>query len=320
MRADRLLAILLHLQINRQMTARELAKRLEVSERTIHRDMEALSSAGVPVFAERGTGGGWFLPSSYQTKLTGLNEPEIQALFLSGSSTNLLSDLGLHHASESALLKLLVALPTLFRRDAEFARQRIHIDAAGWYSQKDDVPHLLTLQDALWQERKLLFSYQRTNTIVERQGDPLGLVAKGQTWYLVAQVEGDLRSYRVSRILAAQVLTEPAERPESFDLAAFWEQSTLSFKANLPRYPVTLRTSPTILARLRQTRHYPITQEGLPDADGWVHLTMQFQVEFEAREYLLSHGPQIEVLEPLELREDILANAEGIVALYTRNS
>lgn len=160
MRADRLLSILLVLQVNRRITARELAKRLEVSERTIHRDMESLSAAGIPVYAERGAGGGWSLIEEYRTNLTGLNEPEIQALFLSGPA-RLLTDLGLHKASEAALIKLLAALPAMYRREAEYARQRIYVDVTGWNRSEEAVPVLPALQEAIWQERRMELSYAR---------------------------------------------------------------------------------------------------------------------------------------------------------------
>ena len=160
MRADRLLSILLLLQVQRRITAGELAKRLEVSERTIHRDMDALSGAGVPVFAERGNGGGWSLMEAYRTNLTGLNHSEIQTLFLT-KPPQLLTDLGLHQASEGALIKLLAALPSMSRRDAEYARQRIHIDTAGWRNSPEDVSSLQALQEAIWQEREIQFIYER---------------------------------------------------------------------------------------------------------------------------------------------------------------
>src|SRR5258708_39010288 len=150
MRADRLVSILLLLQVNRRTTARELAKRLEVSERTIHRDMDALGSAGVPVTAERGSGGGWGLMEAYKTNLTGLNHAEIQALFLT-KPPQLLSDLGLHQASEGALIKLLAALPAMSRRDAEYARQRIHIDTAGWGNTPVGAASRPGLQAGIWQ-------------------------------------------------------------------------------------------------------------------------------------------------------------------------
>ena len=153
MRADRLLSILLLLQVHQRMTTRDLAKRLEVSERTIHRDMEALSTAGIPVAAERGTDGGWFLLEEYRTNLTGLNEAEIQALFVKPS--RLLADLGLGKASEAAFIKLLAALPSMYRRDAEYIRQRIHVDMSGWRRSEEAIPCLPTLQEAIWQERKV---------------------------------------------------------------------------------------------------------------------------------------------------------------------
>jgi predicted DNA-binding transcriptional regulator YafY len=151
MRADRLLSILLLLQVHRRMTAHELAKHLEVSERTIHRDMEALSTTGIPVTAERGNGGGWSLLESYRTNLTGLSLSEIQALFLT-TPTTILADLGLHKASEAALIKLFAALPSLSRHAAEYARQRIYVDATGWNRAEEAVPTLPTLQEAIWQE------------------------------------------------------------------------------------------------------------------------------------------------------------------------
>src|SRR3954452_11633467 len=151
MRADRLLSILLLLQVNHRITSRALAERLEVSERTIHRDMEALTAAGVPVMAERGTGGGWSLLEHYRTNLTGLNEAEVQALFLT-RPPQLLGDLGMDKASDAALIKLFAALPAMYRRGAEEVRQRIYIDITGWNRPEEAVPLLPTLQEAIWQE------------------------------------------------------------------------------------------------------------------------------------------------------------------------
>ena len=317
MRADRLLSILLLLQVNHRITARDLARRLEVSERTIHRDMEALSTAGIPVTAERGSGGGWSLMEAYSTNLTGLSEAEIQALFLSGPA-RLLTDLGLHQASEAALIKLLAALPAMYRRDAEHVRQRIHVDTAGWHNPEEAVPFLATLQDAIWQERKLHFTYQRgDDDAYERLVDPLGLVAKGSTWYLVAAIEGEVRTYRVSRIQSASVTEQACIRPQDFDLAAHWKQSSADFKANLPRYPAMVRVDPAILSYMRYAGRYSrIEHEDLPDADGWIRVSMLFEEEHNACEYILSFGAQIEVLEPLVLREKVRRAAAGVVALY----
>src|SRR5262245_3090069 len=245
MRADRLLSILLLLQVHRRLTARELSERLEVSQRTIHRDMDALSAAGFPVFAERGTGGGRMVVEGYKTNLTGRNKDEMQALCLT-KPLRLLADLGLAKASDAAMIKLSAALPSAHRDSAEHALQRIHVDVTGWRSSDESIHFLPLLQEAVWRERKLRFSYKRGVDCdpVERVADPLGLVAKGSIWYFVALVEGDIRSYRVSRIEAAEMTTEPCVRPEGFDLAAFWQESTDRFKATLPRFQAIVRAHP----------------------------------------------------------------------------
>jgi predicted DNA-binding transcriptional regulator YafY len=321
MRADRLVSILLLLEVHRTLTARELARRLEVSERTIHRDMEALGAAGIPVVAERGSGGGWRLLEEYRTNLTGLNQAEIQALFLA-TPPRLLADLGLDKAADAALIKLLAALPSVARRGAEHAAQRIHVDTGGWRQSEDNVPLLPTLQAAIWQERRLRLSYARGDGAgVERLVDPLGLVAKGSLWYLIAAVDGDIRTYRVSRMRDAELTDQPCVRPPDFDLAAYWAQSSAQFQANLPRYPAVLRVDPAILPRMRSEGRYArIEREDPPDEQGWVRLEMLFEEEHSAREYVLSYATQIEVLEPAALRDLVIQAAAGIVAMYARQS
>jgi predicted DNA-binding transcriptional regulator YafY len=317
MRADRLLSIMLNLQVHHRLTARELAQRLEVCERTIHRDMEALSTAGVPVVAERGTGGGWMLMEGYRTNLTGLNEAETQTLFLLKPS-QLLADLGLNKASEAALLKLLAALPSLSRHSVEYARQRIHVDVKGWNRSEESAPHLHTVQEAIWQERKIFFSYgEQAECRVERLVDPLGLVAKGSVWYLVAAVESEVRSYRVSRIQSVRVTDQPCVRPEGFDLAAYWEQSSQKFRANLPRYQATVRVHPSILPRLRYAGRFAhVEQTDQPGADGWIRVALRFDVEEMACEYALSFGAQLEVLEPPALRQKVVQMARSVISFY----
>ncbi len=321
MRADRLLSILLLLQVHERLTAKELATKLEVSERTIHRDMEALGAAGIPVFAERGTGGGWSLLESYRTNLTGLKETEVQALFLT-TPARLLADLGLGKASEAAFIKLLAALPSIYRRDAEYMRQRIHVDLSGWRRSEEAVPFLPTLQDAVWQERRLHLTYQRSDGInVERLVDPLGLVAKGNLWYLVAAIDGEMRTYRVSRVQDAWLTDERCIRPDRFDLAAYWEQSSVSFVANLPRYPVTVRVNPDTLPRMRYAGRFSrIEHVAEPDADGWVTISILFELEEDACEYVLSFGPQIEVLEPQSLRDKVIELAKRLVEFYANRA
>ncbi|MBN1581087.1 MAG: YafY family transcriptional regulator [Anaerolineae bacterium] len=316
MRASRLLSILLLLQTRRRITAGELAQQLEVSERTVYRDMEALSAAGVPVYAERGHGGGWGLLDSYRTDLTGLNKDEVEALLLQQSSRTL-SDLGLDKAFEAALIKLFAALPAIYRHDAEYVRQHIHVDGAGWFDHTEDVSHLSTLQDAIWQEHKLSISYQRSGgEAVSRLVDPLGLVIKGRIWYLIAAVEGALRTYRVSRVLDAQIVDQPCERPDDFDLAAYWQASVAQFKADLPQYVVTVRVAPWHVRHLREQRFVTIRQEHPPDEQGWVTLVVDMETEDSARQIVLGYGAEIELLEPLSLRQEVADTLKRAVELY----
>jgi predicted DNA-binding transcriptional regulator YafY len=316
-RADRLLSILLLLQVNRRMTATALARRLEVSRRTIQRDMEALSMAGVPVYAERGAAGGWVLPDSYRTDVTGLTESEVQALFVT-TPERLLADLGLEKASDGALVKLLAALPAVARRDAQQVRQRIHVDGAGWHQSEEAVPALKTLQEAVWLDRKARLQYTRNDgTAVERVVDPLGLVAKGRLWYLVAAVGDEIRTYRVSRVQSAEIVDEPVIRPLEFDLAAFWAQSSAELVANLPRYPITVRLAPEAERRLWIPGSYArVEQIGEPEEGGWRTARLVLQTEWEACSYVLGFGRRMEVVEPAELRERVIQEAGDIVAFY----
>jgi predicted DNA-binding transcriptional regulator YafY len=317
MRADRLLSILLLLQAHQRMTARELARRLEVSERTILRDMSALGFAGIPVRAERGAGGGWMLLDSYRTTLTGLKEAEIQALFLTRPQ-RLLADLGLDKAAEVGLLKLLAALPSASRRGAQDISQRIHVDIGGWRRAEEATPYLPMLQEAVWQERRLRMVYQRGDeSVVERVVDPLGLVAKGSVWYLVAGVEGEPRSYRVSRVREVMLLEQPCARPDGFDLVAWWDRSTAEFTAALPRYLATLGVEASLLRRLRQGERYTqLEAEEPPDAEGWARVEMRFEEERNAVEFILGFGDQIEVIAPEELRTLVIQQAAAILARY----
>ena len=314
MRADRLLSILLLLQVHRRTTARELATRLEVSERTIHRDMAALGMSGVPVRGERGNGGGWTLLESYQTNLTGLGETEIQALFLS-KPARLLADLGLSSAGEAALIKLIAAMPAYFRKTAEEMRQRVFVDIAGWRQEAEPHPCLGTLQEAVWNGCKVRFTYPRGDGLIERVADPLGLVAKGSAWYLVAMVDGETRTYRVSRIQSVSKLEEICVRPSDFDLASYWEKSSSEFRAGLPRYAARLRFSAEEAGHVGSVSIYAqIEQEDPPDQEGFVTRLMRFETERAACAFVLGFAGKVQVLEPLELRERVLQMARDILS------
>ncbi len=317
MRADRLLSILLLLQVHRRVTARNLAERLEVSERTILRDMDALSGVGVPVVAERGTGGGWSLLESYQIKLTGLSAAEIQSLFLA-RPTRLMADLGLREEADAAMLKLQASLPAASRQHADFARERILVDTRGWRDPAESVSCLPVLLDALWRERQLRFIYSRVlGEPGERTVHPLGLVAKGGTWYLVARVDqaDGLRTYRVSRMREAAILDQPAHRLAGFDLADYWERSAADFRGKLPRYYATFLASAAVMPWVRY-RGWRLEEETANAEAKSVRIRLRFDAEEEAIQFALSFGGQIEALEPPELRAKVLAQAQAIVERY----
>jgi predicted DNA-binding transcriptional regulator YafY len=313
MRAGRLLSILLLLQVHRRMTARELARRMEVSERTILRDMDALSGSGVPVLAERGAGGGWSLLEDYQTKLTGLDPAEIQSLFVT-KPARLLADLGLKQDAESASIKLLASLPAASREQAEFARQRILIDTRGWRDSSEAVACLPVLLDALWRRRLVRFQYRREACeLSDRTVSPLGLVAKGSIWYLVADVDGEARTYRVSRMQEAVVLDQPCTARNAFDLAEYWERSATEFRQQLPRFYATYVADPAAMRWIRY-RGWRLEEEQ-PVGDS-VRVRIRFDIEEEAVRFALSFGSGVEVIEPVELRAKVVAAARGLIERY----
>jgi serine phosphatase RsbU (regulator of sigma subunit)/biotin operon repressor len=225
------MSALLLLQAHGSMTGRELAKRLEVSERTIHRDMEALSVAGVPVFALRGAHGGWQLAEDWRTQVPALDEAELQALLM--AQPRVVGDMRL--AAERALSKLMAALPESLRTQAAFMQERLYVDTTTWHGTMEDLSMLPIVQEAVSLTRKLAFRYRKNREYVERVVDPLGLVAKGGTWYLVANTINGFRTYRVSRMDQARVLDMPGERPENFNLADHWRLSAAQFQEELNR-------------------------------------------------------------------------------------
>jgi predicted DNA-binding transcriptional regulator YafY len=314
MRADRLLSIMLLLQTNGRMTARALATRLEVSERTILRDMDALSGAGVPVTAERGAGGGWRLLDGYQTKLTGLTSAEIRSLFL-GRPPQLMADLGIKDAAEAAWIKLQASLPIEVRQQAEFVRQRILIDPRGWRDSGESIACLPIVLEALWRGRCVRFRYERSTDGGERVVAPLGLVARGNAWYLVADRDEQRRTYRVSRIRDAGVLDEPNARPQGFDLAAHWERTSTEFRDKLPKVDATFLADATAMRWIRY-RGWRLQEES-PDGQRF-RVRLRFEVEDEVVQFALSLGSSAELVEPAALRERILAAALALASTYAR--
>jgi predicted DNA-binding transcriptional regulator YafY len=302
MRATRLVSLLLLLQLRGQLTASELADHFEVSVRTIHRDVEALSDAGVPVEAVRGPAGGYRLAGGYRTKLTGLTVDEAEALFVAPKPA---AELGLGGVLANARLKVLSALPAELQERAARAERYFHLDTRRWFRAEDTVPHLPTIAAATWQGRRLNARYREGRKVVQRTLEPLGLVLKGGAWYLVAHRSAGMRVYRVSRFASVRVLDDGFERPEGFDLAAYWEEWSRSFEASLQRVEVRLRASEQV------RRLLPADLRG---KDG--EYVVGFQSLEDAFRELLKFGSDAEVLEPAELRDRIALAASEVAAMY----
>jgi predicted DNA-binding transcriptional regulator YafY len=306
MRADRLLSALLLLQAHGRLTGRELAKRLEVSQRTVHRDMEALGVAGVPIFALRGPRGGWQLDEDWRTQVPGLEAAELQALLM--AQPRVLGDARLVRAAERALAKLLAALPATLRDQATSMRQRLHVDPSGWRGVPEDLSLLPVVQDAVSRDRKLEIVYRaRRKERGRREVDPLGLVAKGGTWYLVAATPDGLRTFRVSRIEEARLLDQPSQRPSGFDLAEHWRTATEELQREWARYATTLRLAPRAASCLQASRQTSPVSEAGSDPEGWRTLQVHFEDEEHALFVVLGYASQVEVVAPEGLRDRVLS-------------
>ena len=319
MRASRLVNLLLLLQSRGGLTAAQLARELEVSVRTVHRDVEELSAAGVPIFAERGPLGGVRLIDGYCTRLTGMTADEAEALFLAGLPGPA-AQLGLGTVVAAAQLKVMAALPPELRSRATRLVQRFHLDAAGWFQAAEPVPHLATLSAAVWDGRLIRIAYGRPTGPVERTIGPLGLVLKGGVWYVIGLADGQIRTYRASRVLEATPLDEPAERPDGFDLAAYWGESTAAYERDTPTVEIVVRIAAERTWRIADVfgRATLDAAERLdePDPDGWLRLRMKVSWPEEVPSRLLAVGSSIEVLEPADIRDQVIATAGRVVERY----
>lgn len=320
MRADRLLQLLLLLQTRGRMPAWRLAQELEVSERTVYRDIAALSTAGIPVYGEAGPQGGFSLVDSYRTSLTGLSAGEAQALFMLNVPEPLRL-LGLDEALKTALLKLSAALPA-YQADEEYVRRRFYLDTAWWQdasARQNAAPHLHTVHQAVWQDRCLQLRLRRWSVEVERVVQPYALASKAGEWYLVAAGQGRLRVYRVADLLDAQLLVESFERRPDFDLPAFWRAWCARQESLHTGYPVLLRVrGDFVVALAAQLGAGALLRMQPPESDGSRRLVWEFASLEQARDRLLGMGRGVEVLEPLALRRSLLDYAEQVVGVYLR--
>jgi predicted DNA-binding transcriptional regulator YafY len=325
LRADRLLSMLMILQSRGKVTARELASELEVSVRTVHRDVVALSSAGVPVYAERGSTGGIALIERYRSDLTGLTKEEVRALFMM-NIPSALTELGVGQELQAAMLKLSAALPATFREDERGVRQRIHIDPTPWENQPalEAVSDLKTMQDALWESRVLEIrhtSWLRPDMEPLRAMiHPYGLVAKARIWYLVGKRDDHIAVIRVDRIVEVQESGQTFGRPEGFDLLSFWKSYCQDQMENRPVYPVVARLETGLLHwlswSLGERVQMRLLEDRSPDQMGRTTLELRFEYFDQALKGLLPMGRAIEVLEPVALRCSIKDYAEQILTLY----
>ncbi len=318
MRASRLLSILMLLQTRGRLSAQALSEALEVSVRTVHRDVDELSASGVPIWADRGRLGGFQLQPGWRTRVDGLTAPEAQAMFL-GGLPGPAAQLGLGGAMASAQLKLLAALPEGWREDARRVGARFHLDPVDWYREQSATDHLPAIAQAVWGARRVEMRYESWRGEVSRRVDPLGLVLKAGNWYLAARVGNGVRTYRLSSILALTVGEEPFERPADFDLAAWWKVSTQRFERALVVGHAVVRVSPEGLRLLRElgaAQAGAAAAAGAPDDAGWRRVRLPIESTAQAAQQVLRLGVQAEVLRPVALRRAVAAQASAIAALH----
>ncbi|MEU3645111.1 WYL domain-containing protein [Lentzea sp. NPDC034063] len=320
MRASRLVSVLLLLQAKGRMTAQALADELEVSVRTIYRDVESLHAAGVPLYGDAGPSGGYQLLDGYRTRLTGLTEQEAESLFLAGLP-GAAADLGLGDAVSAAQLKLMAALPSSMRDRASHMATRFHLDAPAWYYDPERSPFLGVVADAVWRERLLEVSYRRWRAPedVTRVLRPLGLVLKAGRWYLVARGSTRISTYRVSQIQAATVLDETFERPDGFDLVAHWTASLEDFQARQYTGSAVIRLSArgceSFSSQVLPVVARAAEESAVDDGEG-VRVTIPIESLGHATGMLLRMGGEVEVLEPEELREQVTAAVRALASIY----
>jgi predicted DNA-binding transcriptional regulator YafY len=321
-RAGRLVSLLLLLQTRGRMTAQALADELEVSVRTVYRDVESLNSSGVPIYADRGPTGGYQLLDGYRTRLTGLTSDEAATLFLAGVPGPA-AELGLGSVLAAAELKLRASLPGELGERADRMRERFHLDAPGWFRGDEPTPHLAAVADGVWTARQLSVRYRRWKAPreVTRTLSPLGVVLKAGRWYLVALCRDRVTAYRVTNILDAEVVDEPVVRPAGFDLAKFWQDWTERYERSVYTATATVRMTaraldfmafvfPPEMARVARS------SASAPDSDGFVTTTVPIESIKHGHTELLKLGADAEVLTPPELRETFAESARGLAATY----
>ncbi|HWE46756.1 MAG TPA: YafY family protein [Caulobacteraceae bacterium] len=317
MRASRLLSILITLQLHGRASARELAERFEVSRRTIFRDVDELSAAGVPIYAERGAAGGFALLDGWRTQLTGMTPGEAEALAFTGLPKTA-ADLGLGAEAMAAHLKLLAALPSTTSEAARRTADRFHLDPTPWHRRPSTSPVLRTLAQAVWETRRVRVEYESWDKVSVRVLEPLGVVLKGGEWYFVALRRGHPAIHRLDKVKALTLLDETFKRPRRFDLGAAWGDAVESFEASLRRDRAVLRAQPEAMSRLDRLgadMAQPL-RAATPDANGVREAEVVIESVGYAASLILGFGAAIEVVSPPALRDEIVERAKSVAKLY----
>lgn len=310
MKSERLVSIMLLLQARSPRSARELADALEVSMRTVYRDVEALSASGVPVYAERGSSGGIMLSNGYRQAIAQFSTDELHALFVAAADP--LADLGVA-AHERALHKIKGALPDLQRRAAEKAAERILLDHNRWYRTEQPAGILATLRRAVWDDRAVRVTYSdRNGTMTTRDIEPLGLISKAGVWYVAARIDsGEMRTFRAERIIAIDELPKQFVRPAGFDLHEYWRGSTtFAEKPASATYEATLRIEREAIEMVSYFRSETVAED-----DRTRTLRLQFSCEDAAVGHVLLLGKRARVLDPAQLREAVIQRAREMISV-----
>ncbi len=315
MKASRLLSILMILQVRKHRTADQLAEELEVSARTIHRYVDELSAAGVPVYAERGRQGGFRLLDGYQTRLTGLDADEASALMLSGIGTAL-DDLGLKDAHSQTERKLLAALPEPTRTKATMVADRFHLDPLGWYRQKEVTPFLTQIVKAVWADQRISISYDGWKGRVQRDLDPIAIVLKAGVWYLIGRAE-TIRVYRIANVKALILLGERFNRPGDFDVGVFWGDWSQEFETRIRSGRAVVRVTSRGMRLLLNMGLSLIEILPVKDLSGLSDVELAVEDETSAVREILSLGAEAEVLEPATLRKAVKREISRLAKKYT---
>lgn len=318
MRASRLLSILILLQLRGRLTASDLAIEFEVSERTIYRDIDALSAAGVPIYGDRGPGGGFQLLDGYRTRLTGLSTGEAEAAMMIGLPGPA-AELGLGTEASAARNKLMSALPDAGAALADRMAARFHLDPIDWYRGSEALPYLPTIARAVLDQRALRMRYESWQGVRDWNVEPLGLVLKAGIWYLTARGAEKVRVFRVSQIQALTVSDAGFERPVDFHLATWWRTEQARFEADLFTTQAIVRASAEGCKRLaaQSPRGATAVSAAAPaDPDGWRRMTMMIEDADHGAHEMLALGAEIEVVGPDSFRRRIAALAREILARH----